>query len=129
MSEMINRIAEAMRLRAIDRGQPIHPTMAAHLAAAALEELRVPTVDMVAAAFPCDANEDFSFEDKQLGAAVCLKLGGWDKIGILNCEPIKQAAFLVRDYRLMIDAALRHTPMPDHQLADASPASGHSPQP
>jgi hypothetical protein len=77
-------------------------------ARAAIEAMREPTVDMLAAAYPCSANEEFSHGDKVLGAACCLKLGGGADIGLLEGEAVKQAAFLSRDYRAMIDAALRN---------------------
>jgi hypothetical protein len=79
-------------------------------ARAAIEAMREPTVQMVAAAFPCEANEAFSHEDKCLGAAVCLRLGGGANVGLLEGEAVKQAAFLARDYRIMIDAALKVQP-------------------
>lgn len=66
---------------------------------------REPTVEMLAAAFPCEANEEMSHADKVLGAATCLKLGGGVDMGLLEGEAVKQAAFLARDYRLMISAA------------------------
>jgi hypothetical protein len=75
-------------------------------ARAAIEAMREPTVGMVAAAFPCEADQAFSHEDKCLGAAVCLKLGGAADVGLLEGEAVKQAAFLARDFRIMIDAAL-----------------------
>jgi hypothetical protein len=47
MSEMIERVSEAMRLRSIERGHPIHPDMERHLAVAAIEAMREPTQEMV----------------------------------------------------------------------------------
>lgn len=49
MSEMTERMAEAMRLRAIERGHPIHPVLVRHLAHAALNAMREPTEAMKAA--------------------------------------------------------------------------------
>jgi hypothetical protein len=121
VSEMVDRVAETLADKSgfvWDTLPEEHDIVCGHgmpegnkghwrrLARFAIETMREPTVDMVAAAFPCEKDEEFSHADKTLGAAVCLKLGGWDKIGIMGGEPIKQAAFLVRDYRLMIDAAL-----------------------
>lgn len=48
--DMIDRVAEAMRLSAIERGQPI-PAIARHLAAAAIEAMREPTEAMKRAGF------------------------------------------------------------------------------
>jgi hypothetical protein len=42
MSEMIDRVAEVIRLRAIERGQPVHPVMVRHVAVAAIETMREP---------------------------------------------------------------------------------------
>jgi hypothetical protein len=47
MSEMVERVAEAIRLRSIERGHPIHPVMVRHLAAAAIEAMREPTEEMI----------------------------------------------------------------------------------
>lgn len=49
MANMIERVAEAMRLRSIERGFPIHPLIAHHLAATAIEAMREPTEDMIEA--------------------------------------------------------------------------------
>ena len=49
MSEKIQQVAEAMRLRAIERGHPIHPALLHHLAAAAIEAMREPTEAMLQA--------------------------------------------------------------------------------
>lgn len=46
MSKMIDRVAEAIRLRAIDRGHPIDTVTAHHLAAAAIESMREITPDI-----------------------------------------------------------------------------------
>ena len=115
MSEsMIERVARAMAEKPSgSRDSAIWLNLSEHskdyflqLALAAIEAMREPTVGMLAAAFPIGANEEFSHEDKCLGAATCLKLGGSASIGVLEGEAVKQAAFLARDYRLMIDAAL-----------------------
>lgn len=50
MSEMVERVAEAIRLRAIERGHPVHPAMVRHMAAAAIEAMREPTIKMISAA-------------------------------------------------------------------------------
>jgi hypothetical protein len=75
-------------------------------ARAALRAMRDPTVDMVVKALPCERDESFDASAKKLGAAACMVLSGGKDIGLLEGEAVKQAAFLVRDYRLMIDAAL-----------------------
>lgn len=46
MSEMIDRVAEAIRLRGCERGYPISPMVVHHLAAAAIEAMREPTEAM-----------------------------------------------------------------------------------
>lgn len=51
MSDQIDRVAEAMRLRAIERGHPIHPVMVRHLAVAAIEAMREPTDAMCEAGY------------------------------------------------------------------------------
>jgi hypothetical protein len=51
MSEMIERVAEAIRLRSCERGYPVHPAVAHHLAAAAMEAMREPTPAMHDAAW------------------------------------------------------------------------------
>lgn len=109
MSEMIERVAraicEAERMNPDDAlGGWVHWTDAAR---AAIGAMRDPTVGMVASAFPCEADQEFTHEDKCLGAAVCLKLGGAADVGLLEGEAVKQAAFLARDFRIMIDAALK----------------------
>lgn len=53
MTKMIERVAEAMRLRAIERGHPIHPVVAHHLAAAAIEAMLEPTNEMHRAMCEC----------------------------------------------------------------------------
>jgi hypothetical protein len=107
MSEMIERVARGI----IKSGGFLEDAetlrFARDYARAAIEAMKEPTVEMVAAAFPCGANEAFSHEDKCLGAAACLKIGGAADIGLLEGEAVKQAAFLARDYRLMIDQALK----------------------
>lgn len=74
MSEMIERVAEAMRLRAIERGHPIHPAMVHHLAAAAIEAMRGPTDDMLSAACEAGALDDdpeiIMIYDTMIGAAL-----------------------------------------------------------
>jgi hypothetical protein len=50
MSEMVERVAEAMRRRTIDSSHPIHPSITKHLATAALEEMREPDPMAVARA-------------------------------------------------------------------------------
>ena len=45
--DMIERVAEAIRLRSCERGHPVHPAVAHHLAAAAIEAMRDPTEAMV----------------------------------------------------------------------------------
>lgn len=78
-----------------------------HVARAAIAAMLEPTVEMLVAAYPCVADEDLPHEDKVLGAACCLKLGGPADIGLLEGEAVKAAALLARDYRLMISAALK----------------------
>ncbi|WNV09930.1 hypothetical protein [Tardiphaga sp. 709] len=108
MSEIVERVARALELDSYSRPSPTSVTeMFQRQARAAIEAMREPTVGMVAAAFPCEANEAFSHEDKCLGAAVCLKLGGAADVGLLEGEAVKQAAFLARDYRIMINEALK----------------------
>jgi hypothetical protein len=41
--EMIDRVQEAIKRRATDRGHSIHPAVIRHLAAAAIEAMREPT--------------------------------------------------------------------------------------
>ncbi len=109
MSEMIERVAKAVQeaCEGLAGEFDVRPHECyVKCARAAIEAMRQPTVEMTAAAFPCDVNEQFSHEDKQHGAAVCLRLGGGAHSGLLVGEAVKQAAFMVRDYRLMIDAAL-----------------------
>ncbi|MEH2501224.1 hypothetical protein V1290_000035 [Bradyrhizobium sp. AZCC 1578] len=51
MSEMIERVAKAIQRRALERGtNPVHPAAIHHLAAAAIEAMREPTVEMLVAA-------------------------------------------------------------------------------
>lgn len=110
MSEMVERVALTLQERAEGpTGDFDHRPHESYvkLAYAAIEAMREPTVEMLVAAYPCEANEQFSHDDKCMGAAVCLKLGGGADIGLLEGEAVKQAAFLVRDYRIMIDAALK----------------------
>lgn len=47
MSVMIDKVAEDMRLAAIQRGNPIHPALAHHLAVTALNALKKPTDAML----------------------------------------------------------------------------------
>jgi hypothetical protein len=85
---MIERLAEAMRLRAIERGHPIHPVMAHHLAAAAIEAMREPTEDMYRAV---DDSEELIASDGRLNPHLA-----------------------VNAWKLMIDTALGEpTPAPD----------------
>ncbi len=109
MSEMLERVAKAIQEAC--EGPIADFDVRPHecyvkCARAAIGAMREPTVEMTAAAFPCDVNEQFSHEDKQHGAAVCLRLGGGAHLGLLKGEAVKQAAFMVRDYRLMVEAAL-----------------------
>jgi hypothetical protein len=113
MNEIIERVAQAIALwdgssweGAIGGREAVRDRYR-NMARAAITAMSEPTVEMVAAAFPCEKDEKFSHKDKQLGAAVCLKLGGGADIGLLEGEAVKQAAFLARDYRLMIAAATR----------------------
>jgi hypothetical protein len=109
MSEMIERVAKALQEALEDPAGnfDVRPRECyVKCARAAIAAMREPTVEMTAAAFPCDINEQFRHEDMQHGAAVCLRLGGGAHIGLLEGEAVKQAAFMVRDYRLMIEAAL-----------------------
>jgi hypothetical protein len=115
VSDMIERVARALFAEIGWKGIS-HPAFEEDqelwfgYARAALEAMREPTVEMVAAAFPCEREMQFSHEDKRLGAAVCLQLGGGKDIGLLEGEAVKQAAFLARDYRIMIDQALKVQP-------------------
>lgn len=103
---LIEKGAEAMRAKRRELiAQPLDRIWP-DLMRAAIESMREPTVEMIAAAFPCEANEAFTHDDKCLGAAVCLKLGGAADIGIFEGEAVKQAAFLARDYRIMIGTVL-----------------------
>lgn len=50
MSEMVERVAQAIKTRALERGSdPIHPAVLHHLAAAAIEAMREPTQKMCTA--------------------------------------------------------------------------------
>lgn len=64
MSEMIERVAEAIRLKSIERGQPVHPVMVRHLAGAAIEAMREPTPSMIDAAGDFHANGEWNASDE-----------------------------------------------------------------
>lgn len=66
---------------------------------------REPTPEMIAAAVPCEAQEDYGHSAKKIGAAAVLILGGGRNIGEVEGRLVNEAAFLVRDYRAMISAA------------------------
>ena len=59
MSEMIERVAEAIRLRSCERGYPVHHAVAHHLAAAAIAAMREPTANVVAAHHVVPDDNDF----------------------------------------------------------------------
>lgn len=83
MTEMIKRVAEAMRLRAIERGHPIHPAMAHHLAAAAIEAMREPTEGMYRAAYAANGGK-WADDEYEPPPKVCWR----EMIGAaLNCSP------------------------------------------
>jgi hypothetical protein len=72
----------------------------------AIEAMREPTPEMIAAALPCKANEDYGHPAKIIGAAAVMLVGGGKNIGEIEGRLVNEAAFLVRDYRLMIDSVL-----------------------
>lgn len=48
MSDMIDKVAKAMLVRAAERGHHVNPLVANHIAVAAIEAMREPTLQMVA---------------------------------------------------------------------------------
>ncbi len=99
MNEMVERVATAL---ADLPGDPSPLTMAR----AAVAAMREPTADMIAAAIPCTADDGADYEAKKIGAAAVMKLSEGKNLGTIEGQMVEQAAFMVRDWRLMINAAL-----------------------